>query len=1001
MNHHYQPVSSKPNFDQIEKEVLEFWKEQEIFKQSMNKNSQQEEFVFFEGPPTANGKPGIHHVLARTFKDLYCRYQSMKGKKVTRQAGWDEHGLPVEIEVQKEHNLQSKADIEALGLEKFNSLCAQSIQKYTHEWEKLTERMAYWVEMEDSYRTSSAKYIEKVWSILKQIYRNNLLYQGQKIVPWAADSGTTLSQAEVSLGYREVEDESLYVKFRLTDSSANDLKRDLSLAIDQKPIYIIAWTTTPWTLPSNMALAVGHNIKYSIYTDDKEEEYLILSSKRQEAVLAEGWQEVSSLEAKSLLHKRYIELFGEQELEVIPGENMAGECFVLDNENIGTGIVHLAAAFGEDDYAACQRYRSQNKNFVETRQFVDPRGVFTEKAPDFLQGESIFNQSKKSSSLEFNRINRIISKYLQDKNLLLKTEKYLHSYPHNWRTDNPLIYYLRPSWYIATQSLKEQMIKANESVEWHPEHIKAGRFGRWLENNIDWSISRERYWGTPLPIWIGEQTGKVQMIGSLQELKQKSGQSIKDPHKPYIDQVTWEENGEIYRRVPEVLDCWFDSGAMPVAALPVQKTKVADYICEAVDQTRGWFYSLLAVSAAMQGKSTQMIPPYKKVLCLGHILDKDGQKMSKSKGNTIDPWELFEGFGADAVRWYMISSYSAGNPIRFSQDGVQEVVKRFMLQLWNTYAFFVLYANLEKINPDELGQFGFHRRLTSLDKWMLTRLEQIIFEFSQECERMEFGKATQLLEKFVDDLSNVWVRANRDRFWNTKGDHAQQKTIDKAAYYVLNECLLGLCRLLAPMLPMFSEHIYQNLRLQHLPESVHLLEWLEAEDISYGERKLLQDMDLALDVINKVHSLRQELKIKTRQPLQAAYLPVNYEPAIEKFADFIKSEINVKELSLKSSITEISLDTEITKELLAEGIARDFIRVVQRLRKEQGFAVSDRISLSIGFSSAEQTELINTQQSQIMKEVLALDWRQLEYEPQQKSYKLQGKEISLILEKAS
>ncbi len=1169
----YKPVSTKPNFDELEKEIIQFWKENSIFEKSVSELTEAKPFVFYEGPPTANGRPGVHHVLARTFKDLVCRYQTMLGKKVERKAGWDEHGLPVEIEVQKQFNLKSKADIEAMGIAEFNKHCAESTQKYIAEWEQLTERMAYWVDFKNAYRTSDNQYIEKVWGILKALQQKDLLYKGHKIVPWACDSGTVVSQAEVALGYKDVIDESAYIKFQLTNQVAEQIKNKLGLN-DQNPVYMLAWTTTPWTLPSNMALAIGPEIEYAVcvkqeplkanpealserevfdynpqLTDRAREsrqqptpaeeklweevlrnkqckgykftrqkpignyildfycselllavevdgdshaqnqeydeirtqylnscgiqvkrysneqvlsnieyvkkdlltpvdepppcgvpftgalkntssffsgsenpplsrgargvKYLILSQKRVKAVLGDEWQIVSTLKGSELANYKYQALFEtEKHLSIIKGINTKNECFVIDDENSGTGIVHIAPAFGADDLEA---YKA---NGIETPilNAVTQEGSFNEQAPKFLHGESIFNDNKKTEQKEFIRINKIICKKLDELGLLLKTEKYEHSYPHNWRTNNPLIYYLRPSWYIATSRLREQFLEANEQINWHPEHVKEGRFGQWLAGNIDWSISRERYWGTPLPIWINQKTQEAIVIGSYNELLDKlqngnpqlyakvKGQ-IEDKtfnvHKPYIDEISWtDEKGE-WKRVPEVLDCWFDSGSMPIASNNLENPTdfvTADYICEAVDQTRGWFYTLLAIAVALSS-SEKIRSSYKEVVCLGHILDKDGQKMSKSKGNIVNPWELFAKFGADPVRWFMVANCSAGNPIRFDMDGIAEVMRRFILPFWNTYAFYVLYANLDQISDEKLQNAPaelIERHLQPIDSWIIARLNQTHKAVTEEYNNFEFSKATQLIEKFVDDLSNVWVRAGRSRFWGSSGN------IDLAAYSTLQACLLGICQLTAPCIPLLSETIYQNLKLTNSPESLHLVLWPRIEENTEEENNLISAMSIAQEIINLGRSLRQELKLKIRQPLSQIIIAKEYaeNKYLGYFESLILSELNIKQLVFAEQAEKVLFNTEITPELLAEGLARELIHTVQNLRKNSGLEVSDRIKLYINLQDNNLKAILESQSEYIKAEVLAQDLLFADNLPEnKKALKLNGQSLEIGLEK--
>lgn len=982
----YSEVFNRANFNQIEQDVIKYWKENNIFQKSIDKG--QEEFIFFEGPPTANGKPGVHHVLARTYKDLVCRFKTMQGYRVERNAGWDEHGLPVEIEVQKQKDLKSKDDIEALGITEFNKLCAESTQKYINDWQKLTERMGYWVNFDKAYRTSDNNYISSVWSIVKHLHEQGLLYLGNKIVPWACDSGTTVSQAEVALGYKDVIDDSAYVKFLLENN----------LGLNHQ-VYLVAWTTTPWTLPSNMMLALGANIQYSLVQNTESQEYLILSTKRAKKLCLEiedsKYILIQEFTGQELLNKldnnKYKNLFT-SELSSM-GIQLAE--FVEDGEDIGTGIVHIAPAFGQDDYNLYLSLKNKNtENTPEILNYVTPQGFFTEDAPEFIKGNSIFNNIKKTEEKEFKRINNIILKHLEEQGLLFMREKYEHSYPHNWRTGNPLIYSLRPSWYVATQSLRDKLMQANENINWYPGHIKEGRFGKWLENNVDWSISRERYWGTPLPVWQGSQ-GNTIVIGSIQELEKISGQPVLDPHKHIVDKISWtnESTGETFTRVKEVLDCWFDSGSMPIASTnsPAGKPVQADYICEAIDQTRGWFYSMLALGVAT---TQQSVSPYKHVLCLGHILDKDGQKMSKSKGNIVDPWELFEKFGADAVRWYFVSNYSAGNPTRFDIEGVNEVIKRFFLQLWNTYAFYIMYANLDEINPVAIQAKRDINSLPAIDQWILTRLDETISQVTREYNNFEFSKMANILEIFMDNLSNIWVRANRHRFWT------QDNNIDSNAYYVLNKCLMAVVQLAAPCIPSISDSIYLNLRAgnSELAESVHLTEWLTAIEITPVQQELLTEMNTVQEIINQGRNLRQEAKVKIRQPLQSIIVPDEYQGKLDNLQDLILKELNLKTVEYKD-IQEPELNLELNDTLKSEGYARELIHGIQGFRKKQGLKVEDRIKLYI-HKPKSLNKYLDSQKEHIMNETLALEYIELNNtDLDQKKVKLGEEELTLALEK--
>ncbi len=994
---HFKPLTPKPNFDALEQGILAFWQQERIFARSLQGRAEAPEFIFFEGPPTANGKPGVHHVLTRTFKDLVCRYQTMRGKRVERRAGWDEHGLPVEIAVQKELGITGKAEIEA-DMARFNALCAQSTQKYIEDWEKLTERMGYWVDFPSAYRTSDPVYIERVWGVLKRLHEKELLYKGEKIVPWACDSGTVVSQAEVALGYKDVIDESLYVKFKLhltPESKLRTLDPKLAGGI---PVYMLAWTTTPWTLPSNMFLAINPEIVYVIAHSESQKEALILSEKRVSALCADGWQVLAKLTGQELLEQKltYQSLFYDRAQRLVCGGKLGEResYYVLDEAEIGTGIVHTAPAFGEDDLNAW-RWNGDGEEILAT---VTPEGLFNENAPESLSGQSLFNKAK-DGQLEFKRINRIIAKQLQERGLVHSIFAYEHAYPHNWRTGNPLIYYLRPSWYVRTQALKASLLAANQSVNWFPAHIKAGRFGKWLENNVDWAISRERFWGTPMPIWQGDK-GSLRVFGSYAELEAASGLAVPtDPHRPQIDDLVWTSStGEVFRRIPEVIDCWFDSGAMPIASYDLADPAdfpQADFICEAVDQTRGWFYTMLALATGLRGEA-----PYKNVLCLGHILDGEGQKMSKSKGNVLDPWALFAQHGCDAVRWFMVSACSAGNPIRFEPAGVAEVLKRFIIPFWNSYAFFVLYANLDEVNPNGL-EADWDEDLQPIDKWILAELTDLRSTVTEAFASYEFARGTAAIERFVESLSNVWVRANRYRFWN-----AQAAQYDKGAYFTLRQALLELAQLVAPVMPFFGELLYTNLRSDNMPLSVHLTDWEEKLEPFCSDPELVSElgalqaeMTIALEVLNIARNQRQASGLKIRQPLASLRLPSSYK--ISSFHSFLARELNVKRVFQPTGQAEIELETTLSQELIDEGLAREFIHALQSQRKQAGLEVSDRIELVYSCSDPELQAALQTHAEHIAGELLAVKLQSVDSLEEGEKLRFNGKELLVKLAKSA
>lgn len=838
----------------VELEILKFWEEDNTFQKSIRHGKKP--FVIYEGPPTANGKPGIHHVLTRTFKDLIARFQTMNGRFVERKAGWDEHGLPVEIEVQKELKLHTKKHIEDYGVKEFNEACAKSTQKYINDWEHLTKRMGYWLDFKNAYRTSSDPYIKKVWNILHQMMEKDLIYKSAKIVPWACDSGCVVSNAEVSQGYKKVKHTSAYVLFSLCDDM-NDM---------------LAWTTTPWTLPSNMALAVNPNLNYKVCLKDGRK---IFS-------LKEVGEVVGEISGKKLVGQEYYHPFTHEHCTVLAADFVKAE---------GTGIVHIAPAFGQDDYELWD-------NRSEPVCHVNPDGKFN----SFLEGNVLADN--------FNKANKQVLEILKED--ILSTEEYEHEYPHNWRTGKPLIYLLRPSWYVNVNKFRPDMIKANEGVEWFPEHIKEGRFGAWLKGDVDWSISRERFWGTPLPF----------------------PNAPKHCHKPEAD-----EEG----RTPEVLDCWFDSGAMPFAAF--DEYQQADVICEAIDQTRGWFYSLLAIGVAIKGES-----PYKRVLCLGHILDKDSNKMSKSKGNVVDPLEMFKKYGADAVRWYMASN-PVGNSIVFKEEALRN---QFFNRFWNCYTFYEMYERIEKPYLSSKGLV-----FTVLDKWILAKLQVLVNGTGIGYKEYKFDEVVEQTEKFVDDLSNVWIRACRNRFWNTEG-----KGTDKAAFYVLHEALVTLCKVIAPIVPFFSEHVWKRLE----NGSVHLQDYPLLRTIKYPEIDLMGKMITTQEVVSALHYQREQAGIKLRQVLKTAYVPKRCEP----FLEYIKEEVNVREVLFG----EVAIDTELTEDLLAEGLARDFVRTVQILRKEKKMDVTDRIILRVDYRSDKVAERLKTHKNDMMKKLLVVEWQE-------------------------
>ncbi|OUC06660.1 isoleucyl-tRNA synthase, partial [Litorilinea aerophila] len=735
----FKSVNSVVNYPELEEEILQLWRERDVFQRSMREREGGPEYVFFEGPPTANGRPGIHHVLARAFKDIFPRYKTMQGYHVLRRGGWDTHGLPVEIEVEKQLGLSGKQQIEEFGVEEFNRRCRASAMEYIRDWERLTERMAFWVDLKNAYVTFHNEYIESLWWILKQFWDRNLLYQGYKVVPYCPRCGTPLSSHELAQGYREgTIDPSVYVKFPV---------------LGEENTFFLVWTTTPWTLPGNVALAVGEEIDY-VLVQDVSGARLYLAASLAETALEPGYQVLARMKGRDLLGKRYEPLYRFFPVEEDYAYVVAGDFVSTDD---GTGIVHIAPAFGADDMEVGRQ------NGLPIIQTIQPDGTFK---PEVKPWAGLFVKDADPA----------IQEELASRGLLYKAGTYEHTYPFCWRCDSPLLYYAKETWYIRTSQFRDRLVALNREINWYPEHIKEGRFGNWLENNVDWALGRDRYWGTPLPIWRSDAPGSTYMecIGSIAELEEKVGRKLTDLdlHRPYVDQLTWPApDGGTMRRVTEVADCWFDSGSMPVAQWHYpfenqelwEQQKQADYICEAIDQTRGWFYTLHAVSTLLFDR-----PAFKNVICLGHILAEDGSKMSKSRGNVVDPWEVFNVHGADATRWNMYTASPPGNSRRFSVNLVGETVRKFMNTLWNTYSFFVTYANLSDWQPAPDVLDGPAQPLSEhlLDRWVLSELHRLVRDVTTAMENYDVLGVTRPIAAFVDDLSNWYVRLSRRRFWD-------------------------------------------------------------------------------------------------------------------------------------------------------------------------------------------------------------------------------------------
>ncbi len=970
----FHSVSSRVNFPQVEENILRLWRENNVFERSVEARRGAPRFVLYEGPPTANGSPGIHHVLSRVFKDVIPRYKAMKGYYTPRQAGWDTHGLPVELEVEQELGFSGKAQIEEYGVDRFNARCRESVFGYLKEWEAMTERIGFWVDLKHPYITMDNHYIETVWWAIKQMWDRGLVYQGYKVTPHCPRCGTSLSSHEVALGYRDnVEDPSVYIKFKIVKGSlAGSEVRDRLFNLfhsSDKPAYFLAWTTTPWTLPGNTALAVAADAEYAVVEVD--DEYLIMASTLLTTVGFDGYKVVARLEGRDLVDIKYEPLFNPHEY----GVELQRFKFMFDNahnkfvgsERIeqqleeklnywviatdfvsleeGTGIVHMAPAYGEVDFEAGQ---NNELHFVHT---VD------------LQGKVIGNYPFSGKFVK--DADPLILDDLKSRGLLFRSEKIRHTYPFCWRCETPLLYYAKQTWYIRTTAVKESLVAGNNQINWYPEHIKYGRFGDWLENNVDWAFSRERYWGTPLNIWRCESCGNFDCIGSVDELKNKAGFSgFKEPldlHRPFVDELTFScsECRAEMRRVPEVIDCWFDSGAMPVAQwhYPFDNESLledgrfpADYICEAVDQTRGWFYSLHAISTLLFNH-----PCFKNVICLGHILDAKGEKMSKAKGNVVEPWAVINKYGADALRWYCFIASPPGNVRRFSEDMVAEVTRRFLLMLWNVYSFFVTYANIDRFTP---GTEVASLEPSELDKWIISELNQLVADVDVALDGYNPTEAGRKIESFVNDLSNWYVRRGRRRFWKSEND------ADKlSAYTTLYECLVTLSKLLAPFTPFLAEELYQNLVLTAFPEapgSVHLADFPVA-DIARIDKQLAADTRLAMKISSLGRAARSQAGIKVRQPLARVMVKVDSSQdrrGLERLAPQVLDELNVKSLEFVDSVTELDkpgyvissegeyavvVPTDISPELQAEGLAREVVHRLQIMRRSAEFDIADHI----------------------------------------------------------
>jgi isoleucyl-tRNA synthetase len=1023
----------KINYPEIEEKILDFWKDNDIFEKSVSSRDENKLFVFYEGPPTANGKPGIHHVMARTLKDLVCRYKTLKGFRVERKAGWDTHGLPVEIEVEKKLGIKHKSEVFDYGVEKYNKACRESVFTYLDLWEKMTTRMGYWINLDSAYITLDNNYIESVWWALKTLFDKGLIYKDYKIVPQDPKSETVLSSHELALGYRETKDPSVYVLFKIKD----------------KDEYFLVWTTTPWTLISNVALAVGSNINYvKIKHNDKK----IILAKERLSVIDGEYEIIEEFKGSKLEGVDYEQFFDYVKKEDNPAHKGKKAFFVALGDFVstedGSGIVHIAPAFGADDYELSKKYN------LPMFQPVTRGGLFTQEVADFA-GQFVKDADK-----------GIIIK-MKEEGKLYRKETITHSYPFSWRHENvPVIYFARESWFIRTTAVAGRMVELNKTINWQPPEVGAGRFGNWLEENKDWALSRDRFWATPLPIWVSDD-GDMIAVGSIDELKggfiEENGKRITvadikdiDLHKPFVDKIFFEKNGKIYKRTPELIDVWFDSGSMPFAQYhyPFENKEwfekhsfPADFICEGIDQTRGWFYTLHAISTMLFDSIA-----FKNIIVNELILDKKGLKMSKTKGNTVDPFMLFDKFGADATRWYLITNSPPWRPTLFDEEGLVEVQRKFFGTLLNTYSFFALYANIDSFKFD--GDFVDYNIRPEIDRWIISKLSSLVADYEKMMDEYDVTKAARVVSDFtIDHLSNWYVRRCRRRFW--KSEMNENKL---SAYQTLYECLITIAKLTSPFAPFISEELYQNLNSitkQEKFESVHLSEF---PNPVYSEKQLEEKMEIAQKVVYLTRSMRAKNNLKVRQPLKRIMVVVDKEKieALNKMKDVILEEVNIKELVVLDDDSEIvnksakanfksigpkfgknvntvanaiknltkaeialiekgesikikaggeelpvtkddveiisseitgwlveteegvtvALDVELDDSLISEGMAREFVNRIQNMRKDAGFDVIDRIKIKFNGDN-KLVEAVKSFSKYISNETLA---EKLEFE---------------------
>ncbi len=1046
----YKKVELKDGFVGMEQNVAKVWKEKDIVKKNFAMNEGKRYFTFYDGPPTANGKPHVGHIETRVMKDIIPRYKVMKGYHVDRKAGWDTHGLPVELEIEKKLGISGKQQIEEYGVEKFVKECKESVFTYVHMWEEMTNKVGYWVDMEHPYVTYHNDYIESVWWALKQMWEKGLLYEGHKVMPYCPRCGTALSSHEVAQGYKDVKDLTCIAKFKI---------------VGEENKYFLAWTTTPWTLPSNLALCVNKSYTYAeikVNVGNEEEpkyENYILAKDLIETVLKDKEYElVKEFKGEELLGVKYEQLMPFAKVEGKAFEVIHGDYVTLTD---GTGIVHIAPAYGEDDSLVSKQ------NGIAFVNLVDKAGKFVPEVTPWA-GKFVRN------------CNEGICEWLKNENKLFRTEKHMHSYPHCWRCDTPLLYYPKESWFVAMSKLRDELVENNNKVNWYPDTIRTGRFGKFLENVIDWGISRDRYWGTPLPVWTctDENCGHKECIGSIEELKEKA---IDCPdeielHKPYIDNVHLKcpKCGKEMQRAKEVIDCWFDSGSMPFAQLhyPFENKEAfenhfpAQFISEAIDQTRGWFYTLTAIGTALFGKT-----PFENCIVLGHVLDGKGQKMSKSKGNGVDPMLLLNTVGADATRWHFYTVSAPWLPTRLSLENVQETQRGFLSTLWNVYSFYVLYAEIDKFNPLEYADF----KLTNvMDKWIISKLNTLVKEVDEKLDKYDITSAALTIENFTDELSNWYVRRNRERYWGS--DLSDEKI---GAYVTLYKVLTTLCKIAAPFVPFITEEIYQNLVVgldSKAPESVHLCLWPEVDE-SVIDKKLENEMDLAYKIVKLGRSARNSANIKNRQPLSEMLISINTLP--EYYSEIVKEELNVKKVELGAEMSEyvdfeikpnlpvlgkqygklipkikqaiseknqmdlantvknggveyievedaqielnadnllitmqgkegfafsgegeigVVLDTHITQELKEEGYVREILSKVQNMRKEKEFEVLDRITLYIA-DNKELERIIKENEESIKKDTLAVEVKYNEENKEYREIKVNDETLKIDVEK--